>query len=231
MLPTRWKDIRAPRCPTGLIAAAVAAVAVGAGAGAGCNGDAARPTPDRPKTAPAGVSTEPVPGAAVAPGPGGAPRPAAPGAPGGGGEPGGGTGATATPPGGGPGAAPGAGPGTGAGANGNGQLLGNGPGENGTGTPARRMDYWLQRFRDYMTPEEVSRYLATPEERRFEVFGQKLLDYQRREALIEPFKERLARERPELLQEYYRLASYDEAKAFVDKHFGPGATGAGPRGS
>ncbi len=231
MLPTRWKDIRAPRCPTGLIAAAVAAVAVGAGAG--CNGDAARPTPDRPKTAPAGVSTEPVPGAAVAPGPGGAPRPAAPGAPGGGGEPGGGTGATATPPGGGPGAAPGAGPGTGAGAgaNGNGQLLGSGPGENGTGTPARRMDYWLQRFRDYMTPEEVSRYLATPEERRFEVFGQKLLDYQRREALIEPFKERLARERPELLQEYYRLASYDEAKAFVDKHFGPGATGAGPRGS
>ncbi len=77
-------------------------------------------------------------------------------------------------------------------------------------------DYWTERFEGYMPPELRARYLATPPAERFLAFGEKLLDYERREAALERFRSRLA---PEDVAAYRALPDARASNAFLKSRF------------
>jgi hypothetical protein len=78
-------------------------------------------------------------------------------------------------------------------------------------------DYWLDRFGGYMRPEERALFRATPESRRFERFGEALLGYERREALLEPYVDQLG---PDEIAAYRRLPDMTATRAWLRERFG-----------
>ena len=79
--------------------------------------------------------------------------------------------------------------------------------------PGKKADFWYKRFHPYMKPELRREYMQTPVQERFRRYGELLLDYQRREALLEPVKGKLD---PKALSQYYRLNSLAECRTFVE---------------
>jgi hypothetical protein len=80
--------------------------------------------------------------------------------------------------------------------------------------PSAPPDYWVNRFGGYMSPEFKARYLATPEEKRFEVFGEKLLEFQRREALLDEVRDKLDRSD---IEKYRALPDYESSVRFLEE--------------
>ncbi|RME72736.1 MAG: hypothetical protein D6776_08205 [Planctomycetota bacterium] len=78
-------------------------------------------------------------------------------------------------------------------------------------------DYWLERFGDYMQPAERELYLATPPAERYDRFADRILEWQRREALLEPYRDRLT---PEEIAAYRRLPDLPSARAWLAQRFG-----------
>src|SRR5207253_1557134 len=88
-----------------------------------------------------------------------------------------------------------------------------------TALPAEPGDYWLARFGPYMSAEERRAYEATPEPDRYERFGGKLLEYQRREELLEPYRGRLDAAK---IEEYRRLPDFESCRRFLEAKFKDG---------
>ena len=73
-------------------------------------------------------------------------------------------------------------------------------------------DFWLERFEGYMTSEFREEYLATPPDERFGRFGEALLEYHRREALL--LRSGLELDEADLLA-YRRLPSIEASEEFL----------------
>ncbi len=78
-------------------------------------------------------------------------------------------------------------------------------------------EYWLERYGAYMSAQERTAFLACPERRRFERFGARLLEYERREAMLAPYRDRLD---PEEIAQYRRLEDTASARAWLRRRFG-----------
>ena len=77
-------------------------------------------------------------------------------------------------------------------------------------------DFWVNRFGGYMTPSFRQEYLDTPEDERFHKYGDKLLEFQRREKLLDPYRARLS---PTEIEQYRALPDYDSSQKFIDDRF------------
>jgi hypothetical protein len=77
-------------------------------------------------------------------------------------------------------------------------------------------DYWYDRFHEYMPEDVRGRYLATPPEERFRAFGEVLLDYQRRDAALDPYRARLDRAD---LERYHALPDLESCARFLAARF------------
>jgi hypothetical protein len=85
-----------------------------------------------------------------------------------------------------------------------------------TATARPAADYWVLRFGAYMTPAFRASYLATPEDERFAKFGEKLLDYERREELLEARGKGLSEAE---IEQYRRLPDYEASRRFLEEKF------------
>ena len=88
-----------------------------------------------------------------------------------------------------------------------------------TALPAEPGEYWLVRFGRYMSADERRAYEGTPEADRYERFGARLLEYQRRDELVEPVRGRLD---AESVREYERLPDYEACRKFLEGRFREG---------
>lgn len=74
-------------------------------------------------------------------------------------------------------------------------------------------DYWVKRFGAYMSPAFLQEYLATPDDERFAKYGEKLLDFQRRESLLEKEGGRLGKAE---IEQYRALPDYEASRRFLE---------------
>ena len=82
--------------------------------------------------------------------------------------------------------------------------------------PSAGPDYYFDRFGGYMSADLRARYLATPPDERFRRFGEQILDWERRDAALEPYRARLsARD----LDRYRALPDVESAQRFLDAKF------------
>jgi hypothetical protein len=82
--------------------------------------------------------------------------------------------------------------------------------------PAAPSDYWVNRFGGYMSPAFKAEYLATPPDERFAKYGDRLLDFQRREDALEPYRDRLSRAE---IEKYRSLPDYDASMKWLEERF------------
>ena len=73
-------------------------------------------------------------------------------------------------------------------------------------------DHWVKTFGAYMSDEFRAAYLATPEGERFRVHGERLLDFARREFILESARVDLTKSE---LDHFYALGDADACKAYV----------------
>ncbi len=81
------------------------------------------------------------------------------------------------------------------------------PKENGPET-----DHWIRSFGPYMSDEFRAAYLATEEKDRFRLHGERLLDFARREFILEGAKVNLTKSE---LEHFYRLEDAEASKTYV----------------
>ena len=73
-------------------------------------------------------------------------------------------------------------------------------------------DHWIKTFGPYLSEEWKAAYLATPEADRFEVYGERLLDFHRREVILEGARVNLTKAE---LQRFYGLSDAEACRAYV----------------
>lgn len=86
--------------------------------------------------------------------------------------------------------------------------------------PPPAPDYWVSRFGGYMSPEFRAEYLSIPDEKeRFRKYGEKLLEFQKREQLLEQYRDRLSRTE---VERYRALPDYEASLKFIQDRFPDG---------
>ena len=78
----------------------------------------------------------------------------------------------------------------------------------------RVSDFFYIELRDYMDPALRKRYLATPEADRLDRFGDTLMDFHRRQALLEANEGKLS---PEEIRRYKRLEDLEACYRFLEE--------------